>query len=233
MPMIPTVLAKSYALHYRTTFQGLPISIENRRGSYRHWHDAQGREGSTRMLFPYGYIRGTEGEDEEHIDVYLGPDDTSDYAFVVHQLDSHTGEYDEDKCFLGFNNEAAAKRAYLAHRNDGTRAFGGLTTMTMGEFRRWLKTQPPKSRRAQKSRHPTVLRRRSPRIGETLSSPFVGFDANPGSLAFVAGGGDRDTAVPNAVDFGTHVPRTRTWGPGTKRMPKRARRNMEVEGYDA
>ena len=69
----------------------------------------------------------------------------------------------------------------------------------------------------------------SPRVGHTISSPFVGHDANPGATAFSVGAGDRDTSVPNATDFGSHVPRTRTWGPGTKRMPRKAKRNERIE----
>jgi hypothetical protein len=69
----------------------------------------------------------------------------------------------------------------------------------------------------------------SPRVGHTISSPFVGHDANPGATAFNVGAGDRDTMVPNATDFGSHVPRTRTWGPGTKRMPRKAKRNEVIE----
>lgn len=46
---------------------------------------------------------------------------------------------DEDKCFLGFNSPDAAKEAFLAHRNDGNRAFGGMSVIPLAEFKRKLK----------------------------------------------------------------------------------------------
>ena len=51
----PTAFEKSlqkaaHKLHYRTEFQGLPISIENRKGSYRYWHDPHtGEDGKSKM----------------------------------------------------------------------------------------------------------------------------------------------------------------------------------------
>lgn len=88
MDLMPLdMIEKSRKLHYRTTFAGLPISIENRRGSYRHWYDkATETHGKTFMKLPYGYIRLTEGADGDHVDCFLGPDQEAPKAYVVHQL---------------------------------------------------------------------------------------------------------------------------------------------------
>jgi hypothetical protein len=67
------------------------------------------------------------------------------------------------------------------------------------------------------------------RIGHTLSSPYVGYDMNPGATAFNIGAGDRDAMIPNVTSFGTHVPRARTWGPGTKHLPRKAKLNERIE----
>lgn len=129
-------------LHGRLTFAGMPISIENRRGSLRHWYDPVAKEkGATKVRYPYGYIRLTEAADGEHVDCYIGPDKHATSVYVVHQQkkkpDGSFGGYDEDKCFLGFASASEAKAAYLAHYND-PRFFGSMTAMTVPEFKRKL-----------------------------------------------------------------------------------------------
>lgn len=106
-------------LAYKTEFQGIPISIENAQGSYRHWKDPlKGEEGRTYMHYAYGYIRGTEGADGEGVDVYLGPNEESPIAFIVRQCCPITGEYDEDKVMLGFYTYDEAKEAYMGQYDD-------------------------------------------------------------------------------------------------------------------
>jgi hypothetical protein len=131
-----TVHKSAHKLHYRTTFAGLPISIENRKGSYRYWknHD-NGTEGKTLMKYPYGYIRRTEGEDEDKVDCFLGPNENAPNVYVVRQTKAPDFErYDEDKCMLGFDSAGAAYRAYKEHYND-PRFFGTMDTYPLGEFR--------------------------------------------------------------------------------------------------
>jgi hypothetical protein len=52
---------------------GLDISIENPADSQRKGIDPDGQEWSQDMANHYGYIRGTEGKDKDHLDVFLGP----------------------------------------------------------------------------------------------------------------------------------------------------------------
>lgn len=109
---------KGYQLQGQTKVQGLPIAIENRKGSVRKGTDSDGHEWRTKMKHPYGYIKGTKGVDGDPVDVYVGPDKEAPNAFVVHQhKDDGTG-YDEDKVMLGFKTKAEAKKAYLEHYDD-------------------------------------------------------------------------------------------------------------------
>ena len=65
----------------------------------------------------YGYIRGTEGVDGDHIDVFLAEDmDKWDgkYVFVVDQYNPD-GSFDEHKVMLGFNSMEEARSAYLSN----------------------------------------------------------------------------------------------------------------------
>lgn len=134
-----------HKLAYKTSFQGLPVSIENRKGSVRHWHDPNSDEdGKTKMLYPYGYVRGTLGLDGDEVDVYIGPDKKSDKVFVITQLQRFEFEkVDEQKVMLGFANPVAAKTAYLQHFNDA-RFFGDMKEMTMDEFKAKLDSKKGK-----------------------------------------------------------------------------------------
>lgn len=130
-------LGKSaHKLHYRTEFQGLPISIENRKGSKRYWYDPHtDTKGETLMHYPYGYIRLTEGVDGDHVDCYIGPHSDAPNVHIVHQLKAPLfKKYDEDKVMLGFLTQTMAKRAYLKHFDD-PRFFGSMTTMSLEKFK--------------------------------------------------------------------------------------------------
>ena len=124
----------------RYLFQGLPIAVENPAGTTRTWRDGNGElTGSTYMLADYGYIEGYVGSDGEEIDVYVGPDESAAYAYVVHQRAwPDFTKHDEDKVILGCSSADDAKALYLAHRNDGERAFGGMSVIPLDDFKRKL-----------------------------------------------------------------------------------------------
>jgi hypothetical protein len=124
----------------RRRFAGLDVVVENAKGTTRHWVDRRGMEsGSTEMKHDYGFIEGHVGSDGDDVDCYLGPNEASEFVHVVHQLKSPDFDrHDEDKVMLGFDDEASAKAAYLAHRNDGDRAYGGMTAMPLDAFKRKL-----------------------------------------------------------------------------------------------
>lgn len=115
-------------------FQGFDISIENPKGSLREGVNKTGKPWQRKMYFDYGYIRRTEGVDGDHVDVYVGPDEDAKYVYIVHQKKADTGEYDEDKCMLGFRSEAEAKQAYLMHYNKPG-FFGAISAVPLEMFR--------------------------------------------------------------------------------------------------
>ena len=118
-------------------FQGLKIGVENPKGSVRRGTDVKtGKPWATKMVWPYGYIRKTEGVDGDKVDVFVGPFKNAKTAYVVHQNDPNTGEYDEDKVLLGFPSAASAKRAYMVHYDEPEKFFGSLSQMSMAEFKR-------------------------------------------------------------------------------------------------
>lgn len=129
----------AYTLQGHKKFQGLPISIENRKGSVRKGVDKDGKPWKTVFKLPYGYITGPEGNDGEEIDVYVGPDKGAPNAYVIHQRKLDGKGYDEDKVMLGFKLEEDARRAYLEHYNSvGKKLLGPISTITVDELRRRL-----------------------------------------------------------------------------------------------
>lgn len=120
----------------RYDWHGLSIVVENPKGSMRRWFDSEANEvGSTLMLHDYGFIAGHLGADGDDLDCYVGPASDARYVYVVHQLKAPTFEaFDEDKVMLGFATSELARQAYLEHRNDGDRAFGGMSVIRLEDF---------------------------------------------------------------------------------------------------
>jgi len=123
-------------LQGRLNFQGLEISIENRKGGVREGVDPDGNEWRTKMEYPYGYIRRTEGADEDHIDCFVGPNKDSQTVYVVHIKDPKTDKYDEDKVMLGFDSKEEAEKVFCQHYDDPEKFYLDTTTMTMDDFKK-------------------------------------------------------------------------------------------------
>lgn len=117
---------------------GLDISIENPKGSIRSGKRPDGSEWSHTMSDHYGYIKRTVGADNEHIDSYVGSNPDSDKVFIVDQLDQQTGEFDEHKVMLGFNDLDTATKAYQSNFDKDWKV-GPIQSMNMNEFKDWLK----------------------------------------------------------------------------------------------
>ena len=123
-----------HKLQGRTSFRGLNISIENKKGSIRRGVDSDGHKWAIKMHFDYGYIRGTEGVDGDHVDCYIGDNIDAKNVYIIHQKIPGTDKYDEDKCMLGFNTLADAKAAYLK-QYDKPGFFGGVDTVPFEVFK--------------------------------------------------------------------------------------------------
>jgi hypothetical protein len=73
----------------------------------------------------YGEIVGTNGQDGMALDCYVGSDLESDRVFVIDQLNAQTGEFDEHKLFIGFDDDAAAIKDLFVSLM-GQERFGGI-----------------------------------------------------------------------------------------------------------
>lgn len=126
------------------------ITIENPKGSVRSGIDTEGNKWETTMQNTYGYIRGTEGVDGDHIDVFLS-DDIDGWngrkVFVVDQY-NEGGTFDEHKVMLGFNEADAAEAAYFANydRNWAKKHKTVLTGVNLEEFEKWIESSHRKTK---------------------------------------------------------------------------------------
>lgn len=121
------------------SFQGLPITIENAKGSIRSGKDKGGKEWSCKMPCAYGYFKGSEAKDGDHVDCFIGPNPKSLRVYVIDQKHHDTGKYDEAKCMLGFPTREAALSAYRASFSDKKNRIMHVRKMLMPEFKEWLR----------------------------------------------------------------------------------------------
>lgn len=136
--------------------QGLDITLENPKGSVRSGTDANGKAWQSTMAHDYGYIKRTEGADGDHVDAFIGDNPESQNVYVVDQRNAD-GTFDEHKVMLGFDDEASARAGYLANYSKGWKGLGDVRTMTMDEFKGWIKegdTTRPAAEAAQASNDP-------------------------------------------------------------------------------
>ncbi len=126
------------------------VTIENPKGSIRSGMDAQGNKWETKMNNTYGYIRGTEGVDGDHIDVFLS-DNIDEWngarVFIIDQYNPD-GTFDEHKVMLGFNEQKEAEAAYLSNYDEewasGRRLDG--STVLMEDFEKWIQSSHRKTK---------------------------------------------------------------------------------------
>ena len=123
----------------RTTRAGIPVVVENPVGSTRSWKDSfTGTNGKTTFEHAYGYVPDTDGMDNEGLDVFLGPEQHPQEAYIVSQRRGPEFiEPDEHKVLLGWPDIHSAKRAYLKHYDDD-RFLGTIIAVPIREFRRKL-----------------------------------------------------------------------------------------------
>lgn len=140
--------------------KGFDITIENPAGSVRSGVDRNGSRWENRMNNTYGYFKGTQGVDGDHIDVYLSNDMdnwSGDNVYVIDQYNPD-GSFDEHKVMFGFDNKDEALSNFLANYSQGWGDSRKLdvTPISMDGFKKWVdsshrKTKPFASYKAVKA----------------------------------------------------------------------------------
>ena len=124
---------------------GFDVTIENPKGSVRRGTDADGKEWEQEIQNTYGYIRGTEGVDGDHIDVFLSDDPSQGFVFVIDQVNKD-GSFDEHKVMYGFPDIESARKAYLSNYEDGWTGLGAITPVSKEEFKKWMQSSHRKTK---------------------------------------------------------------------------------------
>ena len=126
------------------------ITIEQPEGSVRRGTDANGKKWESKMHNTYGYFRGTEGVDGDHIDVFLSNDIDGWNGRKVYVVDQYNpdGTFDEHKVMLGFNDADEAKSDYLANYEkgweDGRRI--DVSAVNLEDFEKWVESSHRKTK---------------------------------------------------------------------------------------
>lgn len=126
------------------------ITIEQPQGSVRKGTDANGKKWESKMHNTYGYFRGTEGVDGDHIDVFLSNDIDGWNGRKVYVVDQYNpdGTFDEHKVMLGFNDMDEAKSDYLANYEngweDGRKIVVSATNLE--DFEKWIDSSHRKTK---------------------------------------------------------------------------------------
>lgn len=136
--------AGNYKMEHRKV-DGYNVSIENVKGSVRRGKSADGTEWQTTMQNDYGYIRGMQGVDGDHIDVFLSDTPDEGDVFVVDQV-NEDGSFDEHKVMYGFPSEEAARDAYLSNYEQGWTGLGAITHVSKEEFKKWIQSSKRKTK---------------------------------------------------------------------------------------
>lgn len=121
-------------------YHDLVIAIENPAGSTRSGTSKSGHKWSIKLQDHYGYILKHVSEaDGDHVDVFVAaePDFTNHNVYVIDQ--NVGGEFDEHKCVLLAKSAKDAKEIYRRNYSDGWKGYGDLSTLSLGEFTRWLR----------------------------------------------------------------------------------------------
>lgn len=124
---------------------GLNITIEQPKGSIRRGTDANGKQWESEMHNTYGYIRGTESVDGDHIDIFLSDNPTEGNVFVVDQINKD-GSFDEHKVMYGFSDMESARQAYLSNYEEGWQGLGSITEVKKEDFKKWIDSSKRKTK---------------------------------------------------------------------------------------
>lgn len=126
------------------------ITVENPKGSVRRGTDQNGNSWETTMHNTYGYIRGTEGVDGDHIDVFLTDDIDGWNGRRVYVVDQYNedGTFDEHKVMLGFNDEDDAREAYFSNYSDdwANKRKIVMTSANLEDFEKWINSSHRKTK---------------------------------------------------------------------------------------
>jgi len=128
----------------KIVLKGIPITIENPKGSIRSGYSPEGVFWKSILNYTYGFIDDSMGSDGDEIDIFLGPIAGSKEDFLVYiisQVHPKTKLFDEYKVMFGFSNAREAREAYFSCYEEGWKGFGSISQISLSSFATWTKTK--------------------------------------------------------------------------------------------
>ncbi|MDF0606668.1 hypothetical protein HZU77_013545 [Neisseriaceae bacterium TC5R-5] len=135
-PTLAQIQAGNYKKGRFSLF-GLPIAIEQPRGTYRTGTSHDGQRWTTRLAAHYGYLVGTQGADGDAVDVFVGSFVAHPVAYVINQVVN--GRFDEHKVMLACADEEDARRLYLDSYERGWPGLDSVVSLSIPQLQAWLK----------------------------------------------------------------------------------------------
>ena len=135
---------KFYPIYGWKSVRGIPVEIENKKGSLRtgfvYKNPMGGTQWLTKFSHHYGRIPNTKARDGDEINVFIGNDSNSDKVYIIKQykLGSNKQQFDEVKCFLNFSSSADAKRTYFDHNTKANELYGGIFKISFEKFKKLI-----------------------------------------------------------------------------------------------
>lgn len=206
---------------------GLDVSIENPAGSTRRGVDRDGKAWENTLQHHYGYIRGTVGNDQDHVDAFIRPGTAEDYSgpvFVVDQVHPDTGAFDEHKALIGFENEQDARDAYAANYAADWKGLRNITAMPWDDFKAWVR-DGVKSEPLQ-----PIDQEQQPPAEEPAAEPAPQPPAEPTTAGDDTEGGTTDEAGQGAAPTPPGGAGTPAGGEQQPKAPKQPKPPKEPEG---
>ena len=135
----PLQAARGNYLKAPIKIQGIPIMIENPKGTERSGVGSDGKPWTSTLQNDYGYIKRTVGADGDQVDTFIGPNPhEADKVYVIDQHHPDGGGFDEHKAMLGFDSRQDAIEAYQSNYPKGWSGAKAATAMTVDGFKDWL-----------------------------------------------------------------------------------------------
>jgi len=138
----PTEKQKESGIYQKGRFviKGIPVVIENPKGSVRWGIGENGRKWVSKMKSHYGYIQHKgEAIDGDKVDVFIGDNFSNNKVFVVNQ--GKNNMFDEHKVMIGYPDINTAKESYLACYEKGwEKNIMSIIPTNTKKLKDWLKS---------------------------------------------------------------------------------------------
>lgn len=148
---------------------GLDISVETPRNGIRKETGPDGSISEIQTPAAYGYVKRTNGADDEQVNVFIGPSPQASTVYVIDQQNTDTGKFDEHKAMIGFDSREEAMSTYQASFSDGRGGdrIAGVAEMDIGQFKDWLATDPKRPISTETSVVPPIATDAAPAVASS------------------------------------------------------------------